>query len=265
VSASYELIRYQVADGVANIELNRPEALNAFSPAMGEEVRAALAAAREDAAVRCVLLSAAGRAFCAGGDFSKPRPLTAEGHPDLSSNLREVYNPLVLELRAIPKPVVVAVQGACAGLGVSFALACDLVLAADNAFFLLAFVKLGLSLDGGTSAFLAERVGLARAAEWAMLGDRLPAEKAAQWGVVNAVHPADELPKAARELAERLAAGPTAAIGNIKRLLNTAAQRGLAEHLELEAGVQQGNAASADYAEGSAAFREKRAASFTGR
>lgn len=265
MSTSYELIRYQVADGVATIELNRPEALNAFSPRMADECRAALARAGADAEVRVVLLTGAGRAFCAGADASKPRPPTAEGLPDLSTNLREHYNPLVLDLRALPKPVVAAVQGACAGIGVSFALACDLVLTADNAYFLLAFVKLGLSLDGGTSAFLAERIGLARAAEWAMLGDRLPAAKAYDWGLVNAVHPLDDLPAAAGELAARLAVAPTAAIGNIKRLLTAAAQRDLAEHLKLETEVQQSNAASLDYAEGSAAFREKRGATFVGR
>ncbi len=265
MGTTYELIRYQVTGGVANIEFNRPEALNAFSREMGAEVRAALAEAREDPDARAVLLTAAGRAFCAGGDFSKPRPLTPEGEPDLSTNLRTEFNPLVLELRALPKPVIGAVQGACAGVGVSFALACDLLLAADNAFFLLAFVKLGLSTDGGTSAFLAERVGLARAAELAMLGERLPAAKAQDWGLVNAVHPVDELPGAARALAERLAAGPTVALGKIKYLLNVAAQRGLAEHLELETATQQSNAATADYAEGSAAFREKRSAVFQGR
>jgi 2-(1,2-epoxy-1,2-dihydrophenyl)acetyl-CoA isomerase len=265
VSTSYELIRYQVAAGVATIELNRPRALNAFSPDMADECRDALARIRKDPEIRVVLLTGAGRAFCAGADASKPRPLRSDGLPDLSTNLREHYNPLVLELRSLPKPVVAVVQGACAGIGVSFALACDLLLAADNAYFLLAFVKLGLSLDGGTSAFLAERIGLARAAEWAMLGDRLPAARAYDWGLVNAVHPVDELPAAAAELAARLAVAPTAAIGNIKRLLTAAAQRDLAEHLALETETQQRNAASADYLEGSTAFREKRTATFVGR
>jgi len=264
VTASYELIRYTVTDGVANIELNRPEALNAFSPRMGEECLDALARVRADPEVRAVLLTGAGRAFCAGGDFSGERPLNAQGHPHVNKNLLALYNPLVLELRSLPKPVVASVQGACAGIGVSFALACDLILAADNAFFLLAFVKLGLSLDGGTSSFLTERVGLARAAECAMLGDRLPAAKAADWGLINAVHPLDELPKAAADLTARLAQGPTSAIGNIKRLLTAAAQRDLAAQLQLEAEIQQSNATSLDYAEGTAAFREKRTARFVG-
>ena len=264
MSESYELIRYTVSDGVADIELNRPDALNAFSPQMGQECLDALARIREDPEVRAVLLSAAGRAFCAGGDFSGERPLNAQGHPHLSKNLLKLYNPLVLELRSLPKPVVASVQGACAGIGVSFALACDLILAADNAFFLLAFVKLGLSLDGGTSAFLTERIGLARAAECAMLGDRLPAAKAAEWGLINAVHPVGELPEAAGDLATRLAQGPTAAIGNIKRLLTAAAQRDLSAQLQLEAELQQSNATSLDHAEGTAAFREKRSAKFVG-
>jgi 2-(1,2-epoxy-1,2-dihydrophenyl)acetyl-CoA isomerase len=264
VTASYELIRYTVSDGVANIELNRPEALNAFSPQMGGECLDALSRVRADPEVRAVTLTAAGRAFCAGGDFSGVRPLNAQGHPDVSRNLLKLYNPLVLELRSLPKPVVAAVQGACAGIGVSFALACDLILAADNAFFLLAFVKLGLSLDGGTSSFLTERIGLARAAECAMLGDRVPAAKASEWGLINSVHPLEELPKAASDLAARLAQGPTAAIGNIKRLLTAAAQRDLAAQLQLEAEIQQSNATSLDYAEGTAAFREKRTARFVG-
>lgn len=264
MTASYELIRYTVTDGVANIELNRPEALNAFSPRMGEECLDALASVRADPQVRAVLLTGAGRAFCAGGDFSGERPLNAQGHPHVNKNLLALYNPLVLELRSLPKPVVASVQGACAGIGVSFALACDLVLAADNAFFLLAFVKLGLSLDGGTSSFLTERIGLARAAECAMLGDRLPAAKAVDWGLINAVHPLDELPEAAADLTARLAQGPTSAIGNIKRLLTAAAQRDLAAQLQLEAEIQQSNATSLDYAEGTAAFREKRTARFVG-
>jgi 2-(1,2-epoxy-1,2-dihydrophenyl)acetyl-CoA isomerase len=231
---------------------------------MGEECLDALARVRADPEVRAVLFSAAGRAFCAGGDFSGERPLNPQGHPDISRNLLKLYNPLILQLRALPKPVVAAVQGACAGIGVSFALACDLILAADNAFFLLAFVRLGISLDGGTSAFLTERIGLARAAECAMLGDRLPAAKAAEWGLINAVHPVEELPKAAADLASRLAQGPTAAIGNIKRLLTAAAQRDLAAQLQLEAEIQQSNATSFDYAEGTAAFREKRTATFVG-
>lgn len=265
MSAPYELIRYAVSDGVANIELNRPEALNAFSPATADEVRAALAEIRADPEVRAVLLTGAGRAFCAGADASKPRPPTPAGLPDLSTNLRKYYNPLVLDIRSLPKPVVAAVQGPCAGIGVSFALACDLVLAADNAYFLLAFVKLGLNVDGGLSLFLAERIGLARAAQLAMLGDRLPAAQALEWGMVNAVHPVDELASAAAQLTARLAAGPTAAIGNIKHLLGAATQRRLAEHLELETAVQQSNAGTLDYAEGSSAFREKRTATFVGR
>jgi 2-(1,2-epoxy-1,2-dihydrophenyl)acetyl-CoA isomerase len=265
VGTSYELITYRVADGVATIELNRPAVLNAFSGEMGAEVRAAVAEAREDDAVRAVLLRAAGRAFSAGGDFSKPRPLNAAGEPDLTANLRANFNALILELRGLPKPVVAEVQGACAGFAVGLVLACDLVLTADNAFFLLAFVKLGLSLDGGTSAFVTERIGLARAAELAMLGERLPAERALEWGLVNAVHPLDELPAAAQALAQRLATGPTMAYGKIKYLLSAAAQRGLADQLKLEEVTQQSNASSADYAEASAAFREKRAATFIGR
>ncbi|QJY47476.1 enoyl-CoA hydratase-related protein [Pseudonocardia broussonetiae] len=262
---AYDDIRYHHDAGVAHIELHRPEALNAWTPGMGRELLHAVRRASADDAVRAVLVTGAGRAFCAGADVKNARDLMPDGSPDLSSRLREMYNPLVLALRAAPKPCVAAVQGACAGIGVSLALACDLVLAADDAYLLLAFVRIGVMPDGGATAFLAERVGLARAAELCMLGDRLPAERARDWGLVNAVHPVADLPAVARELAARLAAAPTVAIASTKRALAAATQRSLADHLELEAGLQQGHAATHDYAEGRAAFVERRPARFLGR
>ena len=156
-------------------------------------------------------------------------------------------------------------QGACAGLGVSLALACDLVVAAEDAYFLLAFVRIAVMPDAGTTAFLAERIGLTRANELCMLGDRLPAERAERWGLVNAVHPTAELPGAAEELVQRLAVAPTVAIGSMKRALGAAAQANLAGQVELEATLQQRHASTADYAEGRTAFREKRRPDFRGR
>lgn len=264
-SRTYSDIRYTVAGAVGHIELHRPDALNAWTPDMGRELLDAVRAASSDHAVRAVLVTGAGRAFCAGADVKNARELTSDGHPDLSTRLREVYNPVVAEIRAAPKPFVAAVHGACAGLGVSLALACDLVVAAEDAYLLLAFVRLGVMPDGGTTAFLAERVGLARAAELCMLGEKLPAAKALNWGLVNAVHPVDDLAPAARTLAERLAAAPTTALASIKQALVSAAQASLADQLELEAQLQQRHGATADYAEGRAAFVEKRRARFSGR
>lgn len=251
--------------GARHVELHRPEALNAWTPEMGRELLAALTAAGADPAVRAVLVTGAGRAFCAGADVKNPRELLASGEPDLSTRLRETYNPVVATLRAMDKPVVGAIHGACAGLGVSLALACDLLLAADDAYLLLAFARIGVMPDGGALSFLAERVGLVRAAELAMLAEKLPAERAREWGLVNAVHPVDELQSAAIALTERLATGPTVALANTKRILTAVAQRHLDEQLEAEAARQQDHAATEDYAEGRAAFTEKRDTRFRGR
>ncbi len=249
----------------AHLALNRPEALNAWTPEMGRRLLAAVTAAAEDPSVRAVLITGRGRAFCAGADVKNPRETTPAGEPDLSTRLREIYNPIVLAVRRAPKPVVCAVQGAVAGLGVSLALSCDLVLAADDAFLLLAFVRLGVMPDGGAAAFLAERAGIARAAQLAMLGERLPAAQALAWGVVNEVHPVAELETAAHALAARLANGPTVALANIKHSLRESVQRGLAEQLAAEAERQQQHGGTADYAEGVAAFAERRPPVFRGR
>lgn len=262
---SYRDIRYEVEGAVAHLQLHRPDALNAWTPDLGRELLHAVRRAATDERVRAVLVSGAGRAFSAGADVKDRRELTDTGEVDLTSRLREIYNPIVLAVRETPKPFVASVHGACAGLGASLALACDLIIAAEDAYLLLAFVRIGVMPDGGATAFLAERVGLARAAELCMLGEKLPATKALEWGLVNAVHPVEALHSAARAVAERLAEAPTVALGSIKRALNAAAYPGLAEHLTLEADLQQRHASTADYAEGRAAFVEKRPARFAGR
>jgi 2-(1,2-epoxy-1,2-dihydrophenyl)acetyl-CoA isomerase len=262
---SEELVRVSRLNAVACIEMNRPEALNAWTPDLARQLLAAIQHATKDPEVRALLIRGAGRGFCSGADHKLPRELTAEGRPNLSVRLHEFYNPLILAIREAPKPVVAGVHGVVAGIGVSLALACDLIVAAESAYFLLAFTNLGLMPDAGALRFLAERVGLVRAAELTMLSDRLPAAKALDWGLINVVHPDDELREAAEALAARLAAGPTIALANIKRTLNETTQPNLAAQLAIEADRQQDHGNSDDYAEGVAAFKEKRRPQFRGR
>lgn len=262
---NYETIRAARAGAVEHVELNRPESLNAWNVTLGQELTAAIAAASVDDAVRAVLITGAGRGFSAGADLGGAREVLANGELDLSGRLRDVFNPLLLAIRESPKPFVAGVHGAAAGIGASLALSCDLIVAAESSYFLMAFVNIGLIPDGGALRYLAERVGLARAAELAMLGDRLPAAKALDWGLVNAVHPDPDLPTAAMALAQRLAAGPSVAISNVKRTLRESAQADLAAQLLVEAQRQQEHAGTADFAEGVRAFREKRPARFLGR
>jgi 2-(1,2-epoxy-1,2-dihydrophenyl)acetyl-CoA isomerase len=251
-------------DGVTQLELNRPEALNAWTPQLGRDLLGALVTASADPTVRAVLITGAGRAFSAGADLKVPREITPEGLPDLSTRLREIYNPIVLAITAAPKPVIAAVNGAAAGLGAALALACDFILAGESAYLLLPFVKLGLIPDAGGAYLLAERIGYGRAVALAMRGERLGAQRGLEWGVFTSVHPDAELAGAARALACELAAGPTLALANMKQSLRAGGRRALEAQLELEAQLQQRHAASADYREGVAAFTEKRAPHFRG-
>jgi 2-(1,2-epoxy-1,2-dihydrophenyl)acetyl-CoA isomerase len=250
---------------VATLELNRPHAMNAWDAELGADLRAAVEEVAADDAVRAVLVTGAGRAFSAGADLKAGFDPTPDGVPDIGAALRERYHPIITGIRTMPKPVVAAVNGAAAGIGCSLALACDLVVAAESAYFLLAFVNIGLVPDGGSSLLVPERVGVARAAEMAMLGERVPAAKALEWGLVNRVVADDELRSEAGALAARLAAGPTRSYAGSKRQLNAWRFARMAEQLELEATIQQELAGSPDFQEGVAAFVEKRAARFTGR
>ncbi|MGQ0624939.1 MAG: enoyl-CoA hydratase-related protein [Sporichthyaceae bacterium] len=263
--AEYQYVRVSRHGAVERIELHRPDSLNAWMAPFADEVAAAIRAAGADPEVRAILIAGAGRAFSAGADVKAPREYLPDGRPDLTSRLKDHYNPVILAVREAPKPVICAVQGAAAGLGVSLALACDLVVMGESSYFLLAFVNIAVMPDAGVLRFLAERVGLARAAELAMLGERLPSAKAHEWGLANFVHPDDELQAAALALATRLANGPTVALANIKRTLNETTQSELAAQVEVEAHRQQDHASTLDWSEGRTAFAEKRKAVFTGR
>ena len=262
---SYSYVRAARDGAVAHIELNRPDALNAWLPEFADEVADALRTAAADPDVRSILITGAGRAFSAGADVKRARDLLPGGDPDLSSWLHRHYNPVILAVREAPKPVVGAIQGAAAGLGCSLALSCDLLVAGESAYLLLAFVNIAVMPDAGALRFLAERVGLARAAELAMLGERLPAPKALEWGLVNRVVPDDAVHAEGMALAQRLAAAPTLALASIKKTLNETSQPDLATQLAIEADRQQIHGGSFDYAEGKAAFIEKRPAAFRGR
>lgn len=261
---AYETVNLLRSGGVAKIELNRPESMNAWNAQFGYDLLAAIKAC-EEPGVRAVLLTGAGRGFSSGADLKDPnQPLTPDGRPDVYLALTERYHPIILGLRNLPKPVVSAVHGPVVGIGLSLAVAADLVLAAESAYFLLAFVNIGLVPDGGSSAFVPDRIGLPRATELAMLGERLPAPKALDWGLINRVHPDGELLAEADALVARLAAGPTRSYAGTKRQLNAWKQRGIEEQLELEATIQREMAGSSDFAEGVMAFVQKRQASFKG-
>jgi 2-(1,2-epoxy-1,2-dihydrophenyl)acetyl-CoA isomerase len=260
---AHSTVELQIADGAATITLNRPDSLNSWNEQLGNDLSAALAQAGGDDAVRAVMITGAGRAFSSGADLSEQRSADGEA-PDLSRRLRELYNPIILSVRELPKPVVAAVNGPAAGIGCSLALACDLIVAAESAFFLLAFVNVGLVPDGGTTLTVPARAGAARAAEMAMLGERIPAATALSWGLINRVVADAELDQTCAALLARLAAGPTRAHANIKRLLNRSQFGDLAPQLDAEAEAQREQGLTGDFVEGVVAFAEKRPPRFRG-
>ncbi|MEA2299323.1 MAG: hypothetical protein QOF77_2259 [Solirubrobacteraceae bacterium] len=264
---AYRTVNLRLEAGAATIELNRPESLNAWNRQLGLDLLAAVEHVAGDPAIRAVVIRGAGRGFSSGADLrdiSGSEDRAPDGRPDVRRILTDRYHPIITAIRRMEKPVVAAVHGPAVGIGLSLALACDLVVAARSAYFLLAFVNVGLVPDGGASAFVASRVGITRAAEMAMLGERVPAAKALDWGLINAVHEDESFDEAVAELARRLAQGPTASYDGSKRELEHWFYRELAGHLDLEAGVQQEMVATADFLEGVAAFVEKRPARFAG-
>jgi 2-(1,2-epoxy-1,2-dihydrophenyl)acetyl-CoA isomerase len=260
-----ETVMLERRGGEARITLNRPDVMNAWDKQFGTELRAAVEQAAEDDAVRAVVITGAGRAFSSGADLRAGFDATPDGHPDVQTALTERYHPIIAGIRRMPKPVLAAVNGPAVGIGCSLALAADLVIAKESAYFLLAFVNIGLVPDGGSSLLLPERIGLARATEMAMLGERIGARQALEWGLVNRVTADDEFDGAGDERAARLAGGPTAAYAGAKRQLNEWLFARMDAQLDLEAAIQQQAAASGDFREGVQAFLEKRPAAFEGR
>jgi 2-(1,2-epoxy-1,2-dihydrophenyl)acetyl-CoA isomerase len=253
-------IRHEVADGVATVTLNRPDSLNALNGQMRRELLAALKAIGRDDAVRSVILTGAGRGFCSGADLRG-----GSDERDFRKVLQLEYNPLIRALRELPKPVIAVVNGVAAGAGVSLALACDLVYAAEEATFIQAFIKIGLVPDSGSTRTLVRTLGRHRAAQLIFTGEPLPAAEAHAAGLVNVMLPGDEIMDAARDAAVRLAQAPTRAIAYAKRQINAAEDATLEQSLALEAQLQDLAGRTQDHAEGVAAFAEKREPRFVGR
>ena len=261
---SYETINWEQDGGVGRITLNRPETLNAWNTQFGLDLKAAVEQAADDS-VRAVLVTGAGRAFSSGADLKAGFEETADdGMPDIRGRLDGVYHPIIVGLRTMGKPVVAAVNGPAAGIGASLAFACDLVLAAESAFFQLAFANIGLMPDGGSTAFVPARVGKARAFEMALLAERITAAQALDWGLINRVYPDAELADQADTLVERLSHGPTRSYASSKRALNAMIYPSLSEQLDLEADLQHALGRSKDFFEGGVSFVEKRAPEFQG-
>lgn len=261
---SYAHIMFSIEGAVARLTLNRPEKLNSFTSEMHVEVRAALDRCRGGGA-RVLVLSGAGRGFCAGQDLGD-RSVAPQGKgADLGESIEKNYAPLVLALRALPMPVIAAVNGVAAGAGANLALACDLVIAARSASFVQAFCRLGLVPDSGGTWVLPRLVGTARALGLALLGDKLPAAQASEWGLIWRCVDDAELGPTVDALAAQLAAAPTRGLARTKEAILSAWGRSLAEQLDVERDLQRELGWSDDYAEGVAAFLEKRAPHFCGR
>jgi 2-(1,2-epoxy-1,2-dihydrophenyl)acetyl-CoA isomerase len=255
---------FSIEGQVATIQLNRPDKLNSFTRVMHAELRDALTKVENDASIRCLVITGAGRAFCAGQDLADlsfdPNNMT-----DLGELISTNFNPLIQRIRDLPKPTIAKVHGIAAGAGANLALACDLVIASKAASFLQAFVNIGLVPDSGGTLFLTEKLGTARAMGLAMLGEKLSAEQAANWGLIWQCVEADALEATVAALSIKLAAMPTRALAAIKKTLYAASTHTLAQQLQMESDLQGELGQSYDYNEGVQAFLQKRSAKFEGR
>ena len=259
---TYDTIKLAKDQGLATLTLNAPDKLNAVSRRMIAEIKQAWEEIGGDGGVRAVLLTGTGRGFCAGADLSDP---DRKNDADSGSALDKFFNPVIRTMRTLPKPIVAAVNGVAAGVGMSFAMAADITIAAKSASFLQAFARIGLLPDGGSTWFLPRLVGEQRARALAMLAPQIPAEQAKQWGLIWDVVDDAELMPRATELARRLANGPTQSLARIKSAMNQASQNDLAQQLDLERDFQRELGRTEDFREGVAAFLAKRKAEFKGK
>jgi 2-(1,2-epoxy-1,2-dihydrophenyl)acetyl-CoA isomerase len=262
---NFETITFTVEAGIARLTLNRPDKLNSFTGEMHAELRTALDSIQSDNAVRVLVLSGAGRAFCAGQDLADPdMQMIAGKMPDIGNVVEKNYKQLVLRLQNLRVPTIAAVNGIAAGAGASVALACDLVIATKSASFLQAFSKIGLIPDTGGTWFLPQRIGMARAMGLALLADKLPAEKAAEWGLIWSCVEDGEFAGAVDALAKQLSTAPTKALVRTRQAMHAAPGHTLEQQLSMEGSFMRELGWSPDYAEGVAAFMAKRAPNFTG-
>jgi len=261
---SYESIQFKIDNGIAVLTLNRPDRLNSFTQAMHGEVRDALDQLQADKSVRVLVLTGAGRGFCAGQDLNDRAVEPGGKGVDLGESVEKFYAPLVTTLRTLPMPVICAVNGVAAGAGANLALACDIVLAAKSASFIEAFCKLGLIPDTGGTWVLPRLIGPARAMGLALLGDKLPAEKAEEWGLIWRCVPDEALMDEAMAMAEHFAKAPTKGLAFTKKAMLASWTNTLEQQLQMEAGMMRELGYSHDYREGVAAFIEKRQPQFKG-
>jgi 2-(1,2-epoxy-1,2-dihydrophenyl)acetyl-CoA isomerase len=265
MDAQDETVRLEIADGVATLTLNRPQRLNSFTVQMHEQVQAALARVRTDPSARCLVLTGAGRAFCAGQDLADRAVAPGAAPVDLGESIARYYKPLIIALRELQRPTIAAVNGVAAGAGANIALACDLVFAARSASFIQSFSNIGLVPDSGGTWWLPRLVGPARALGLALTAEKLAAEQAEAWGLIWKCVDDEALMPTVGALARRLAAGPTLGYVRTRQAIEAAATLTLAASLDLERDFQRELGHSCDYREGVAAFMEKRAPRFTGR
>jgi 2-(1,2-epoxy-1,2-dihydrophenyl)acetyl-CoA isomerase len=261
---SYQTILCELSDSVLKVTLNRPDKLNALTDVMLQELHAAFAKAAGDKATRCVLLTGAGKGFCPGQDLANVQEMSRGAKPAYGEHIRSNYNPLILAMARLTKPIVAAINGVAAGAGMSLAMACDVRIASEKASFLQAFVNIGLVPDSGSTWFLPRLVGRQRALELMLSGRKLSAAEALEWGLVNQVVSPEQLMEEATKIAARYAAAPTYAIGQIKRNVEFAESHSLEETLALEAKSQAECGLSADHQEGIQAFLEKRTPVYKG-
>ena len=260
---AYSYILADIASGVMKITLNRPDVLNSFHLQMAQELHHAIDVARAEKSVRALVLTGAGRGFCAGQDLSAV-PLEGAGKLDLGAIVKQTYNPVIMAIRKLDMPVVCAVNGVAAGAGANLALACDIVIASESASFIQSFSKIGLVPDTGGTFFLPRAIGLPMAMALMMTGDKISATRAAELGMIYRVIPGDQLEAEAMKLAAALAQMPTRGLALTKRALNASMSNGLEAQLELEEGLQREAGRTHDFEEGVAAFKEKRAPVFKG-